>query len=519
MGRGQDATLTLGAGMYMSQPAATIAATMSALLFLLRDQPARREEQAHAFRAFLTAVGDGDVSVRISDTGLEIGGEPISTAMPGAAELADHLRGHGVQSLRFLSGMTPPDILSVLRALATPVGRFDSLDHLIADIDPGARVRVEIAGAGRDAGGLVVEPTRGLISSDTYLAESTPVEHVGSQYRASVERPAPDQVQAMLAQLAESPEGGESAVLLDHVIAAADAAMQARDYDTVLDVAAAIARIESGLPEGETRRAHQLALRRLLSYGFLEQVARRTAGARKQDAIEVLRRSGTEASDMLLQQLVESDSMEQRRAYYNALRQLATASPLLGRLLTHDEWFVVRNVAELCGELRADDTVPQLSRHVNHSDERVRRAVAGALGKIGTPATIEPLRQFLRDPSPQVRLQAAQGVEGPRARGLAMSLALALEEETNGDVVRELVHALGRIGSVDAVQALAKAAAPGRRLFNRRPVATRLAAVDALRVAGSPPAATALQGLLGDDEAEVRAAAERALGAMGSPRA
>lgn len=492
---------------------------MSAVLFLLRDQPSRREDQARAFRAFLTAVGDGEVSLRISEAGLEVGGEPISGAMPGASELAEHLRGHGVQSLRFLPGMTPPDILSVLRALATPVGRFDSLDHLIADIDPPARARVELAGEGRDAGGLVVEPTIGLISSDTYLAEPVPVEHVGSQYRPTMERPAPDQVQAMLARLAESPEGEGSAVLLDQVIAAADAATQAGDHDTVLDVAAAIARIEAGLPEGETRRAHQLALRRLLSYGFLTQVARRTAGARKQDAIEVLRRSGAEASDMLLQQLVESDSMEQRRAYYNALRQLATASPLLGRLLSHEEWFVIRNVAELCGELRAEDTVPQLSRHASHDDERVRRAVAGALGKIGTPGTIEPLRQLLRDPSPQVRLQAAQGLDGPRARGLAMSLSLALEEETNGDVLRELLHALGRIGTVDAVQALARAAAPGRRLFNRRPVATRLAAVDALRVAGSPAAATVLQGLLGDDEPEVRAAAERALGAMGSPRA
>ncbi len=493
---------------------------MSAVLFLLRDQPTRREDQARAFRAFLTAVGDREVTLRVSDTGLEVGGEPISSAMPGASELAVHLRGHGVQTLRLLPGMTPPDLLSVLRALSTPVGHFHSVDQLIADIDPAARTRVEVAGEALDTDKLVVEPTPGLITSETYMGDPAPVvEHVGSQYRPTMEPPAPHQVEAMLTRLAESPEGDGSAVLLDQVIAAADASMQAQDYDTVLDVAAGLARIESGLPEGETRRAYQLALRRLLSYRFLTQLTRRTAGPRKQDAIEVLRRSGGEASEMLLQQLVESDSMEQRRAYYNALRQLATAPPMLGRLLNHDEWFVVRNVAELCGELRAEDTVPQLARHASHPDERVRRAVAGALGKIGTPATIEPLRQLLRDSSAQVRLQAAQGIEGSRARGLAMSLSLALEEETNGDVLRELLHALGRIGTVDAVQALARAAAPGRRLFNRRPVATRLAAVDALRLAGSPAAATALQGLLGDDDADVRAAAERALGAMGSPRA
>jgi HEAT repeat protein len=228
----------------------------------------------------------------------------------------------------------------------------------------------------------------------------------------------------------------------------------------------------------------------------------------------VLKHAGADASETLLHELVESESMEQRRALYNALRLVNTASPLLGRLLLHDEWFVVRNVAELCGDLRAEDTVPQLARHVNHGDERVRRAVAGALAKIGTSIAVEPLRQMLRDPSPQVRLQAVQGLDGTRSRGLAMSLALAAEEETNADVLRELLLALGRIGTPDAVQALARAAAPGRRLFNRRPLSTRLAAIAGLRVAGSAPAATALQGLLGDDEQSVRDAAQEALAGM-----
>jgi HEAT repeat protein len=211
--------------------------------------------------------------------------------------------------------------------------------------------------------------------------------------------------------------------------------------------------------------------------------------------------------------------MEERRAYYGALRQLNTHSPLLGRLLAHEEWFVIRNVAELCGELGAEDTVPQLARHVGHTDERVRRAVAGALAKIGSAAAAEPLRQMLRDPSPQVRLQAVQGLDGTRSRGLAMSLALAVEDETNADVLREMLLALGRIGSPDAVQALARVAAPGRRLFNRRPVGVRLAAIEALRLAGTAGAATALQGLLADDDGDIRAAVEQALSGMTPRRA
>jgi HEAT repeat protein len=70
-------------------------------------------------------------------------------------------------------------------------------------------------------------------------------------------------------------------------------------------------------------------------------------------------------------------------------------------------------------------------------------------------------------------------------------------------VQRELLLALGRIGTPDAVQALARQAVPGR-LFQRRPVSVRLAAIEGLRLAGSTAAMNALQGLLKDDEGEVR---------------
>ena len=41
--------------------------------------------------------------------------------------------------------------------------------------------------------------------------------------------------------------------------------------------------------------------------------------------------------------------------------------------------------------------MPVLARHVTHPDERVKRAAIVALAKIGTPATVEPLRNALQD--------------------------------------------------------------------------------------------------------------------------
>lgn len=503
-------------GTLMSQPAAAIAATLSSVLTLLRAQPPRREDQARAFKSFLMALGDSPLELRVSESGVDLTGFQVTTDLPGVGELVAHLKGHGIASVRLPGGLPPAAVLSVLRALSAPVGRFDSVEHLVADIDPDVRQLVRIGAAGEEGGDAEqMNQATGFIAGDEIMHGSALPTELGEAhtYRHLGRVPGEERDEA-LRRLEADPTGPDAPGRLESVVAGVDSALRERDFDALVATAAVVARLERELPDGELKRTYQIAIRRMLPSKAVEHIAKLTAGPRRQDALEVLKHAGADASETLLHELVESESMEQRRALYNALRQVNTASPLLGRLLLHDEWFVVRNVAELCGDLRAEDTVPQLARHVNHADERVRRAVAGALAKIGTSLAVEPLRQLLHDASPQVRLQAVQGLDGTRSRGLAMSLALAVEEETNPDVLRELLLALGRIGTPDAVQALARAAAPGRRLFNRRPLTTRLAAIAGLRVAGSAPAATALQGLLGDDEQSVRDAAQEALAGM-----
>jgi HEAT repeat protein len=315
---------------------------------------------------------------------------------------------------------------------------------------------------------------------------------------------------SLLDGLQGDPTGPGSQELLNQIVSACDVARRHGQFGHAFRAAVAIGAIDATLEDEEQRRHYALALRRMLPRETVDWIARATAGPQRAEAIEVLRRVGVDASDALLHLLVESGSMEERRAYYSALRAIATVSPLLSRLLGHEEWYVIRNVAELCGDLGAEHAVPQLAQHVAHPDERVRRAVAGALAKIGTPAAAEPLRQMLRDGSPQVRLIAVQGLDGPRSRGLAMTLALALEDEPNPDVQRELLLALGRIGTPDAVQALARQAAPGG-LLSRRTVSMRLAAVEGLRLAGTPAAIHALRALAKDNVGEVRRTVQLAL--------
>src|SRR2546422_5131787 len=95
-------------------------------------------------------------------------------------------------------------------------------------------------------------------------------------------------------------------------------------------------------------------------------------------------------------------------------------------MLEHREWFVVRNVAELIGELGMDEAVPALARRLEHDDERVRRAGALALAKIGTRSAAEPPRRAVRDKSAGVRVQGGLGVGGRKSFAPAMPLGGAL---------------------------------------------------------------------------------------------
>ena len=99
--------------------------------------------------------------------------------------------------------------------------------------------------------------------------------------------------------------------------------------------------------------------------------------------------------------------------------------------------------------------------------------MALALAKIGSSGSVEPLRRALRDPAAGVRMQVALGVGGRKAGALAMPIVVAIEQEQDADVARELMLALGRIGSPDAVQALIKFAQPGGKLFGRKPAPRR----------------------------------------------
>ncbi|HEX9894368.1 MAG TPA: HEAT repeat domain-containing protein, partial [Gemmatimonadales bacterium] len=280
------------------------------------------------------------------------------------------------------------------------------------------------------------------------------------------------------------------------------------DYVALLKITSDFLDAADKLPTEAARRMHRLELKRLLSKHYIAQFARMAGtGAQRDLAVDVLRRLGSDATEILMDLLIETEAMAERRGYFSALTRMEDGTEIIVHHLEHPQWYVVRNAAELCGEMRLVNSVPRLAHQATHADERVRRSVAVALARIGTPEALEPLARMLKDASPQVRIQMLGNLDGSKARPLAMPLAALLQTEEHPDVLREVLRALGRIGTPDALLALRRVAQGEVRRFGKR---IRLQAIESLGSVGAP-GAQILRGLAGDTDPEIGFAAAKAL--------
>jgi len=510
-------------------PATSCATALARLIFLLRDSPDTRNELQAAFTDLIASVGaEGHAFLAPPDAFL-LDGSRLDLAQPTMGALHAQIRAHGLGAVLLPPNIPPADLHGFVRLLAAVPGKVASADHFRTQLAGRGIRSIQVAAPASDR-------VEGLLSGEIDRAAARPAPpaavpppadykpmlpglgkdvvnegEYGMMHFANLDSKAIGDLGALTGDLGSKAAGTAGSDFLNKLIAAGEEAARRAAWGEVLRAAATLVRHEDDQPEGVDRRGFGLALRRLVPRPVLEQLALLTVpAATREDAILVLRRMGADSTEILLEHLIAAQRAGERRAYFNALTRMTEGTKLLVHMLTHDEWFVVRNVAELCGEMKLEEAVPSLARRIDHEDERVRRAVAGALARIGTPGTVEPLRQALLDSSPQVRRMAVAGIDGRRGRSLGPAMIRRLDEETVADVQRELLAALGRVASPEALQALARAAEPGGRLLKRKPAAYRLAAVQALHTAG-PSAANHLKKLLEDDDKEIQAAARKAL--------
>jgi len=485
----------------------TFATFFARTLDLFRD-PAAKEAQKVQFRALVGLLKLEGVTVA-SDAGrVVVNGERLEGA--AYASLAQRLEFHSVTEIKVPAETPASEVFELLRALADQPGQDDIPSRLGAAGVKGITVVIQ---------SVVPPESPSPAPAPSPPSPPPPPDDVpaitredGPPAAFSPAEAASRSAHDLLAELRRKPMGPQVGDLLAVLGRQFESAMQAKRIEQALVIVAGIVRAEQLVPDESRRRQYSIALKRMYTKPLLEGIAELTAAPGQRDAaLLALQRAGEDGVEVLLDLLVAAPTIDERRGIFAALSGMKEGTDQLVHMLGHHQWFVVRNVAELVGELGLEEAVPALARQLEHEDERVRKAVALALAKIGSRAAAEPLRRALKDKSAEVRIQAALGVGGRKSSALAMPLVVAMGEEEDETVEQELMLALGRIGSPDAVQALIKFAQPGGKLFGRKPTPLRVTAVEALRLAATPAAVGTLEGLAQDGDKQVRAAAQAAL--------
>jgi hypothetical protein len=532
----------------------TIVSTLGELVVLLQNVPDPAGKATDLLNRFAAAQGSDSIGLSADGFGLSLDGTPLPAGTPGAEELFDAFRRHRVGRLTIAAGAPASAVLATMRALAgigEPGGGHDAVARE-AGLEVAGPIRLE--GPRRlpkasdtiqldgPIGGATLDPdTRALLDTENRMlrdvfpdletlesakkeasaAVPPPPISSTSQPRGPASKGAEPRsfmrasLPELLDRLETGPDAREAGVLLQHVTDLARRAADQKKFEDVLAAGASLLRAESKASTPESARRYDASLRRILSRPTLQGLVPLViTGAFRAEGFPIFRRGGAEATDVLLDFLAAAPTMDERAAAFRALQTMTEGTQSIVHMLSADAWYVLRNVAELCGVMGLAAAAPGLARLLSHEDERVRRAAAGALARLDGPDAMEGTRRALRDASPIVRLDAAKAIGGARSRGMAMTIALALEEGQHADVERELLLALGRIGTPEAVQALGKAAEPGGRFRGRKTPATRLAAIEGLKVAGGQGAQRLLLSLASDPDRAVGQAASRALDAI-----
>jgi hypothetical protein len=528
----------------------TFARHFARLVHLLLHEPKNIANQKAALRLLVAMAKEGQVTLAIRDWQVIANGALLPPQLEGVQDLGAQLIGHAVTELVAEKEATAADLLGIARTLATepvPGDGGQGVAEKLAAL--GAKtVRVTLSGnAPLPRVATVSMPTHG---SDVPAPVPTPATNGGSRNTGDVavvakvepapapvpapapqRRPstelsvmhgitdsylsqfaAPDTSRGSIAsgfnQLDATTSVNETTKLVDGVAGAAEAAFREGDSETLGVALAGLVKRETAAGDPNLRRAYGMGVRRLAKKPLLAAVAPLLVSQREMydDLFAIFARTGDDGAEALIEQLNAAQSLAERRVYFDSLRKLNAGVKVLIHMLGDSRWYVVRNAADLLGEMSANDAEPKLTELLQHDDDRVRKAAVSALSKMTGAGAVKGLSASLEDGAPGVRVRAAAALGASKTSAAASALTKHLEREEVAEVQHACLASLGKIATGDAIRFLTKAAQPATGLFKKKATAYRVAAVRALGEARTPAAMGALQNLLHDKEKDVREA-------------
>ena len=531
----------------------------SQLVWLLMREPASVEEQKAALRAMVVASRGLAVNLAVHGDFLRANGTSVPSTLTGVTDVVSQVGLHGLALIAVDADSPPAQMLAVARLLAgmpilgdagaaaeakrlalgatsirfagrptftseplppTPApapappppapqrgsGNFPVL--ALPDMELGDVFDDPIAEAKSKAVPRVTQSLSALTPSSGSRSQE------GGMFAqfAATRSPTESYVQ-LLPQLDATRDPSVISQLVDDLVMLADKATKENRSGEVHEIIHRLVKREAQVSDFDSKRILAMGLRKLFRPEPLRviaaQVARSPEG--RDEYVAILSRAGQEGAEVFIEHVVSMANQRDRHHYYAVLRQLNSGSAVLMHMLSDNRWFVVRNAAEMLGELQVREAEKPLNELLKHADERVRRAATGALMRLGTPRSVAAIQSGLTDAAPDMRMDAAAAIVLRRDARSTATLLQALDTEKDESVQAAFLLSLGKLGTPEAVQRLIRAAEAERTLFKKKTTGFRVASIHGLSEARTLEAMDALRALQNDRDEEVRDAAKFAL--------
>jgi HEAT repeat protein len=503
----------------------TFARQFARLVWLLEHEAANVDEQVATLKAVVTAAKDGPVTLTVEGSQLAANGVALTESPKEAQEFARRLIVHELREINTVASADAAELLNAARALAeSKKFRPDGTTAAEQLTATGAQTVWFLTGmptpappASKPASG---EPEAPAKKKAPWRSALEGVKRgAGAMFlHFPAQAPAPSAAspQELLARLDSAGPGNAAVRVLGEVATFTEKAMHDGKPHVAVVAFAGIVRREAAIQDQALREPYVGTIRRLCKPRVLQAVAALLAREREwtDDCVAILVRAGVEGADALIEQLTNAQTPEHRRLLFDILLKLGAGVQSLLLMLGDTRWYVVRNAAELLGEMKAVEAERPLISLLRHGDVRVRRAAASALLQLGTATAARAVHQVAIDvkSTPAMRQEAVAALGETRGEHTsAITLVNALEREAEEQVQLAILAALGKVATPEAVNRLVKAAKAERRWFARKKTAYRIAAVRALGEARTPESLAALRLLLKDRDRDVREAATAAL--------
>lgn len=231
---------------------------------------------------------------------------------------------------------------------------------------------------------------------------------------------------------------------------------------------------------------------------------------------KINRSLGAPLARFLLTRLASEEEPAARRVFSEALiSQGEVAIAAIVATLKDDRWPVLRNAAQLLGEMRATSAIEPLRALLRHHDLRVRREALRALTRIGGSSVISIIAKILQGDDSELRRQATLclgAIKNPATIPLLVQFLQAKDWRFRQlEAKIDAVRALGEIGSTDVLPELIEIVRHRCLFYRSRNDALRAEALFAIGEIGGPEAIRFLESMEDGSNSLVEKAAVSAL--------